>query len=54
MALMKGRSDKEALSRKVRPETPAGDFQGLLIDLSRSRLDGEHGLQLNNRKVRDQ
>jgi hypothetical protein len=26
MALMKGRSDKEALPRKVRPETSAGDF----------------------------
>jgi hypothetical protein len=40
MALMKGRSDKEALPRKVRPEASAGDFQGLPIDLSRSRLDG--------------
>ena len=38
---------------EVRPEASAGDFQGLLIDLSRSRLDGEHGLQLHDRQVRD-
>jgi hypothetical protein len=54
VALMKRGSDKDALPRKVSPETSAGDFQGPLIDLSGSRLDGEHGLQLHNRKVRDQ
>jgi hypothetical protein len=51
MALMNGRSDKEALPRKVRPEASTGNFQGLLVDLSCSRLDGEHGLQLHNREV---
>src|ERR1022692_4048082 len=54
MSLIHGRGDQEALPRKIGPEAPAGDFQGLQIDLSRPHLDGEHGLQLHNRKVRDQ
>jgi len=40
--------------RKIGAEMPAGDLQGLHIDLSRSHLDGEHVLQLHNGKVSDQ
>src|SRR6202022_1270551 len=39
--------------RKIGPEAPSGNFQGLLIDLSCPYFNGEHGLQLHNRKVRD-
>src|ERR1017187_2644971 len=52
MAFIHRRGDKETLPRKIGPEAPAGDFQGLQIDLSHPHLDGEHGLQLHNRKVR--
>src|SRR6266550_1980374 len=49
-----GRRHKEALLRKIGREALRGDFQGLPIELSCLRLDVEHGLQLDNRKVRDQ
>src|ERR1700687_3613527 len=53
MAFINGRGNQEALPRKIGPGAPAGGFQRLLIDLSCPHLDGEHGLQLHNRKVRD-
>jgi len=39
---------------KIGPETPSGDFQGLLIDLPSPPLDSENRLQLHNRQMRDQ
>ncbi|MGA2592441.1 MAG: hypothetical protein ABSH32_21225 [Bryobacteraceae bacterium] len=48
MALIHGRRDPDALLRKIGPETPAGDFQGLRLDLSHPHIDGEHGLELHN------
>jgi len=53
MAFINGRGNQEALPRKIGPEAPSGDFPRLLIDLSCPHFDGEHGLQLHNRKVRD-
>ena len=32
MPFINGRSDKQALLRKIGSEAPPGDFQGLLID----------------------
>src|ERR1039458_4658719 len=54
MPLMNSRSDQEALARQVCPESPAGDIQRPLVNLACSRLDGQHGLQLHNRKVGNQ
>lgn len=48
------RSDKEALACNIGAESAPGDLQRLFIDLRSPGLDGQHGLQFDNREVRDQ